>query len=302
VDDKLVSKRGIVLAYSVGDAIFNDGEASYVDDLLDGFDNWNEKGSLKGHIESLFRKEIALFNAFAQHQPPTMLDHVTANRMILDKKLELLVKESEIGLKSLRDAYLRSPRTVIEMMLKAARGAERQILSVGVTHGEPTQEADHSIHPDGEAGGSGSGVTNTTPEAGANDGLLEEVWACYYDAVASGIDDPLVLILDPADALAKAICHRHVSWLLHATKAKILQLDGSLTRAVPNFDEEKTHVQGWSINIFVQMLSDLGCPSDKIAELRKVRTAPPGHRFWMLAINRIRWMLAPVPNVQGKDE
>jgi hypothetical protein len=112
-------------------AAFNDGVASYVDDILDCFDQWDGRAPLKMYIVSMFRRELELFDAAsAQFVAMGEADFVQAGRELLQQKINLLEQEPEDMLVLIRQKYIAEPKATIQRMLKAAQQGDRHFISV----------------------------------------------------------------------------------------------------------------------------------------------------------------------------
>ena len=129
----VISKHGFLLSYiDAKNQMVQDGEASYVDDLLDCFDTWDEHGSLKAYCIKQFQRELIDFDAnkgvFVGNE-----DGIEAAREVLLAKIRLLEGEDEQGLLTVLRAYRGNPRATIPIMLKAAM-QRRRFFTIDVNH------------------------------------------------------------------------------------------------------------------------------------------------------------------------
>jgi hypothetical protein len=127
----VIGKHGFPLQYldHTARAVVIDEQAGYVDDILDCFDTWDGKGSLKAYSQYCFRKELEIVSDpvnQAEMFPQGLTDTFASDLLLsatecLKKKIQLLDEEPEDGLLKVRIMYLQSPAKTIARMLTNAK-------------------------------------------------------------------------------------------------------------------------------------------------------------------------------------
>jgi hypothetical protein len=127
--EPLRSRHGLILQYVEGEALVVDGAATYVDDLLDCFESYSGKGSLKSHCVRCFSSEVRILKEFGD-QSGAVSDPLFQNHFKLrEHLLQLLNGEPEDGLATARFAWQKSPEKTVETMLAAARKGQKFVIA-----------------------------------------------------------------------------------------------------------------------------------------------------------------------------
>jgi len=129
--------------------------------------------------------------------------------------------------------------------------------------------------------------------------ITQMIWECYGDIASTGAVNPIIVVINTDDELGRKIAERHVSFLLPQLKAKTLSKDGTLVPvpAPSPLMPGQTKIQGWPLEMLLQVLRTLGCPSEMVAAYRQLAKVPSGYKFWMLSFSgQPKPLCAPMPD------